>query len=649
MAEPPSNNACRPSRASKTKRAENGGDEARCERKRQKKEKRRIEAQSAAAADALSTCEADKGIVLVDGARAAAVEPKAKKGRREGETKRERRLRREAKRARKGEARGARRRTDAPSVGPVPPRLPLPLHQLVMAPMVGGSDLPFRLLSRRYGTQLAYTPMMYSAKFAADVAYRNTEMQTCAEDAPLVAHFCGNDPEVLLAAARLAEPHCCAVDLNLGCPQRIAHSGHFGSYLLGEVDRPLVLSIVERLARGLRVPVFCKIRLLDELDDTIAFCQQLVRAGCALIAVHARYRGSATRRRDGPAHLQHVCAIRMALGGAVPVLANGNVRGAADVAANLAMTGADGIMSAEGLLDDPGLFGRATAQAYKERRRLTKKLREAERLEAARATRALSEDEQAKAQATAATRAALDALPSLNDALSPPAAPIAAAAAVTMPGGTISVPGRLRLALEYLDLVDECDARQAVCGSWGCPAPPLPIACVIFHTRRMCRELLPKYQALAPLLGAKSTPEVRAILQRCQAYEEGRETFVADAGAARREQEAAERRRREMAKRGEFERRMRRKAAREGKPADHFLKHGLEPPTRTDVGTVRALGTTERLVWWKERFGQHCLAFHLDGACGRERGCAFLHLEAAAEELEEENPSWLEEDLETRM
>ena len=78
------------------------------------------------------------------------------------------------------------------------------------------------------------------------------ELQTAAGDAPLVAHFCGNEPATLLAAAQLAQPHCVAVDLNLGCPQRIAHSGHFGSYLLDEEDRPLVLRIVRTLASTLQ-------------------------------------------------------------------------------------------------------------------------------------------------------------------------------------------------------------------------------------------------------------------------------------------------------------------------------------------------------------------------------------------------------------
>ena len=94
----------------------------------------------------------------------------------------------------------------------------LPPHKLVLAPMVGGSELAFRVLCRRYGVDLAYTPMMYSGKFVSDAAYRQREFHTCAGDRPLVAHFCGNQPETMLAAGKLVEAQCDAVDINLGCP-----------------------------------------------------------------------------------------------------------------------------------------------------------------------------------------------------------------------------------------------------------------------------------------------------------------------------------------------------------------------------------------------------------------------------------------------
>jgi tRNA-dihydrouridine synthase 1 len=218
-----------------------------------------------------------------------------------------------------GTAHGKRKRPDAPVPHPsaaclAPPRRPLPPHQLVLAPMVGASELAFRLLARRHGAQLCYTPMMHADKFARDPAYRAAELQTTAEDAPLVAHFCGNDASTLVAAARLAEAQACAIDLNLGCPQRSAHSGRYGAFLCTTpTDRERVVQMVSALAHAVRIPAFCKIRLLDDEAETLAFCQQLQAAGCALLAVHARRRGDPMHRRSGPADLAQVARIKEAL------------------------------------------------------------------------------------------------------------------------------------------------------------------------------------------------------------------------------------------------------------------------------------------------------------------------------------------------
>ena len=77
---------------------------------------------------------------------------------------------------------------------------------------------------------------------------------------------------------------------NIGCPQRIAHAGHFGSYLLDECDRELVFSIVRTVSRAIKKPMFVKIRLLSTLDETIRLCEQLREAGASLITIHGRQR-----------------------------------------------------------------------------------------------------------------------------------------------------------------------------------------------------------------------------------------------------------------------------------------------------------------------------------------------------------------------
>ena len=231
----------------------------------------------------------------------------------------------------------------------------------ICAPMVGGSELAFRLLTRRYGCSLAYTPMISSSRFPLEQEYRDQEFQTTPEDRPLVAHFSANDPQQLLQSALLVQNECDAIDLNLGCPQRSAHAGHFGAYLLDPGDRPLILSIVKTVSDAVSVPGFVKIRLLNSVPETIELVNQLAEAGASLVCIHGRYRVNLVGRtgagaRDGAAHLDQIAEVRRATPPELTLIANGNIRTHEDLAVNQALTGTQGVMSAEGLLDNPAIF-----------------------------------------------------------------------------------------------------------------------------------------------------------------------------------------------------------------------------------------------------------------------------------------------------
>ena len=224
--------------------------------------------------------------------------------------------------------------------------------RFVAAPMVDASELPFRLLAREFGAELCYTPMLHSRLLVEQAGYLEAAFSTCAEDRPLIAQLCGNDPAMVLAAGqRLEGAGVDAIDLNLGCPQGIAKRGHYGAFLLDEPDT--IVAMVRALAGGLRVPVTCKIRVLPTLEATLALARAIEAAGASLLTVHGRLR---TNMKQSITHTDWdvIAAVKAAL--TIPVLANGSMATREDALACLARTGADGVMLSEALLENPGLF-----------------------------------------------------------------------------------------------------------------------------------------------------------------------------------------------------------------------------------------------------------------------------------------------------
>ena len=556
------------------------------------------------------------------------------------------------------------------------PHFPFAIRH-TLAPMVGASELAFRLLCRKYGATLAYTPMMSAAEFARSADYRHAEFQTVPEDRPLVCHYAANDPAEFAAAARLVEGKCDAIDLNLGCPQRTAYVGHFGSYLLDPKDRQLVLDIVRAGSRAVAtVPIFVKIRLMDTLPDTIELCRQLREAGAGLIAIHGRYRASFERKgagaRDGPAMLEQIAAVKEAMGDDFPILANGNVISYDDVVANRKTTKADGIMSAEGILDDPALYlerfgrreesenisldiiqpsplpgvppaGNDTATSTpgpnaKKKRKLQKKLREIEKIEAkvsAEGAESINSSQQEKLTTKTCAEKELAVIEEAEARLANETKPEPGKDDASAGDDKDKAPDPKDKTVSYslTQLFEDSDDRVKLAGEYLALARryPVKIRSVIFHTRRMCRDLLNRFQLMEECVASKSIEEVEAVLEKLDRYNANPENFTYDRDKAKREKEALETKRLEEGKRKAYEARMIRKAKREGlEDREFYLRQGAEMPTVETIAYLKTLPKDAQLREWKTReHSQHCLSFHLDPqGCKRDRACAFLHVEA---------------------
>eukprot|EP00041_Stephanoeca_diplocostata_P028045 m.784128 g.784128 ORF g.784128 m.784128 type:complete len:933 (+) comp23296_c0_seq1:243-3041(+) len=225
-----------------------------------------------------------------------------------------------------------------------------------MAPMTEMSDLPFRLLCRRYGADVCYTPMMYAKHFSEHERYRRENFETSSKDHPLVVQFCAHDAESFIAAARLVQEHCEAVDLNLDWNHKKGMSGPYGAHLTnGDSNWEKAIDIVRRASEALTVPVTCKMRLFGSVEETIARVRQMHAAGCALVALHGRTREQ--KHSLGTWNVSDWDAIAAVAGAVdIPVLANGSVFDCDDVSLCLDRTKAKGVLCAEGLLQNPALF-----------------------------------------------------------------------------------------------------------------------------------------------------------------------------------------------------------------------------------------------------------------------------------------------------
>jgi len=223
---------------------------------------------------------------------------------------------------------------------------------LVLAPMAGVTDKPFRLLCKRLGAGLAVSEMTTADPTLWQTRKSLRRMDHAGEPEPVSVQIAGYDPAMLAEAARFNVANGAQlIDINMGCPAKKVCNVWSGSALLQ--DEPLVARIVKAVVGAVDVPVTLKIRTGWNRDNRNALNIARIAedAGIAALAVHGRTRAD---KYEGEAEYATIAAVKAAV--RIPVLANGDVCTPQQAKHVLAVTGADAVMIGRGAQGRPWIF-----------------------------------------------------------------------------------------------------------------------------------------------------------------------------------------------------------------------------------------------------------------------------------------------------
>lgn len=220
--------------------------------------------------------------------------------------------------------------------------------------MVRYSKAPFRMLVQNHGVDLSFSPMILADSFIASPKARAIDLPIVLDERKdkLVVQFATNQPNNFGTAVGMVKEWCGGVDLNCGCPQRWAREEGIGSALLQKPE--LVAEIIRKgvEASSGQVTISAKLRIVnDSTEDTVELARRLEVMGASWVTLHGR---TPKASANSPVQFDVIRDVKQSL--RIPLYANGGVYTLDDAISMYERTGADGIMSAQGLLENPALF-----------------------------------------------------------------------------------------------------------------------------------------------------------------------------------------------------------------------------------------------------------------------------------------------------
>jgi tRNA-dihydrouridine synthase B len=228
-------------------------------------------------------------------------------------------------------------------------------NPLVLAPMAGITDFPFRMICRELGAGLVFSEMVSVEALIREHRRTHGMLRSDPAERPVAFQIFGSKPASMAEAAHIvSRGEVDFIDINMGCPvPKILKSGA-GAALLRDLG--LAKEIMSGVVRASRVPVTVKIRVGWDANDIVAvdFAQAAESAGVAAVTVHGRTK---TQGFSGRADWDMIKLVKDSVG--IPVIGNGDVRSARDAKRMLEETGCDGVMIGRAVQGNPWIFREA--------------------------------------------------------------------------------------------------------------------------------------------------------------------------------------------------------------------------------------------------------------------------------------------------